>query len=75
VVDIATRPAIEFSIGIMPSSASPFWIAASGVLESRARQRLAIGIDLARRDVGIGTGLALKCDFQFAHVLSVTRAT
>jgi len=37
------------------------------VLEGRARERLAVGIDLARRDVGIGAGLALERDFQFAH--------
>ena len=37
------------------------------VLEGRARQRLAGGIDLARRDVGIGAGLALERDFQLFH--------
>ena len=43
------------------------------LLEGRAGQRLAIGIDLARRDVGIGAGLALKRDFQRAHGVSSLR--
>ena len=37
------------------------------ILEGRARHRLAAGIDLARRNIGIRPGLTLERDFQFAH--------
>ena len=55
----ATRPAIEFSIGIMPSSALPVLHGGERVLEGGAGQRLPVRIDVAAGDVGVGAGLAL----------------
>ena len=58
----ATRPASEFSIGIMARSASPLLDRGEAILEGRAGHRLGVGIDLAAGEVRIGAGLALEHD-------------
>ena len=58
----ATRPATEFSIGIMPSVGVAAADRGEGVLEGRARHRLVVRIDLARREVRIRARLALEDD-------------
>ena len=58
----ATRPAIEFSIGIMPRSADAVLQRGEGVLERRAGQRRAVGIIVEAGDVRIGAWLALIGD-------------
>ena len=67
----ATRPANEFSIGIMPRSASPRCDRLKAILEGRLRHRLAIGKDLQAGDVRVGARLALKDDTLPAKTLSL----
>ena len=70
----ATRPATEFSIGIMPRSASPDAIAANA--SSNVAQGMAsrLRIDFADREVRIRPRLALECDFlRIGHGRSGTR--
>ena len=58
----ATRPASEFSIGIMASVGLPLLDRGEAVLEGRAGHGLVVGIDLLAGEVGIGSGLALEHD-------------
>ena len=58
----ATRPAIEFSTGIMASSALPRLDRAHGGIEGRAGQRRHVGKGRAAGHVRIGPGLALEGD-------------
>ena len=66
----ATRPATEFSIGIMPRSTSPAVTAANAVLEGRAGDRLVVRIGFAAGDVRIRPELALEDDLFLATLAS-----
>ena len=60
----ATRPAIEFSIGIMPSAARSLGHRREGVLEARAGQGRQMRIGVAAGDVGIRARLSLIGDLR-----------
>ena len=69
----ATRPAIEFSIGIIASAARAVGDGREGVLEACAGQRRHLRIGVAAGDVGIGAGLSLIGD-KFGHASSSSLA-
>ena len=58
----ATRPAIEFSIGIMASAASPSLTAAKASSKVGQGSGCQSGIGLLAGDVGVRAGLALEGD-------------
>ena len=64
----ATRPATEFSIGIMPRSTSPAIERRKAVLEGRAGHRFVVRIGLTAGQMRICPRLALKNDLLLGHV-------
>ena len=69
----ATRPAIEFSIGIMARARRALVHRREGILEGRAGQRLPYRDGVPAGDVGIGARLALERN-DLAHVMSSAHA-